>query len=83
MYVLTTADSGAMLWPFIWSSPTPVSSAAIRSKVMDLLLMMQCLLLLLLSWRVFVWSLFRYAVLCVISSFGIISQLMALLLLSS
>ena len=52
MYVLTTADSGAMLWPFIWSSPTPVSSAAIRSKVMDLLLMMQCLLLLLLSWRV-------------------------------
>ena len=64
-----------------------MAQAAVRSKAVVLLLLIHCILYLTLSVGVLCWSLFCYALLCVIFSFAIIltrkSGLVALLQLSS
>ena len=50
----------------------PVAKAAIRSKAVVLLLLIYCFMYLPLFVDVLCWSLFWYALLCVLSSFAII-----------
>ena len=52
-------------------STPPVTLAAVRSKVVVLLLLIHCLLLLHLFVEILFWSLYCCVVLCVLSSFAI------------
>ena len=55
----------------IWLS-SPVASVVFRSKAVILLLLIHWLLLIPLFLWVYVWAMFCYAILCVLSSFAII-----------